>query len=35
MWDHIKSNDLAFEEKQVAAQIIQQISKEEVVAFYN
>lgn len=34
MWDHIKSNDLAFEEKQVAANIMKQITQAEVVTFY-
>jgi insulysin len=34
MWDHIKSNDLAFEEKQIAASLMNQVTQEEVVAFY-
>lgn len=34
MWGHIKSNDLAFEEKQVAASIMQQITHEEVSEFF-
>lgn len=34
LWDHIKFGDLAFEEKEVAAQLISQITKDDILEFY-
>lgn len=34
-WSHIKFNDLAFEEKDIAASLMEQLKKEELVEFYN
>jgi hypothetical protein len=34
LWNHIKYNDLAFEEKEVAVNVIEQIAKEVLPQFY-
>jgi secreted Zn-dependent insulinase-like peptidase len=34
MWSHIKFADLAFEEKQVAASMMHQITKDDVIKFF-
>lgn len=34
-WKHIKNNDLAFEEKEIAMSVIESIEKEELFEFYD
>lgn len=34
MWDHIQFGDLAFEEKEVAASLMDQLNKDDVLNFY-
>jgi hypothetical protein len=34
MWEHIEYADLAFEEKEVAASLMEQITKDDVLNFY-
>ncbi|CAD8081384.1 unnamed protein product [Paramecium primaurelia] len=34
-WSHIKNNDLAFEEKEIAAQYINMVTKQDLFSFYD